>query len=624
MSVRWAWIGLGVSLALADHVVGQAAEPGVPTLAEARADWAEAEPLFAAHCARCHGARRPKANVVLAARDADQVRADPELWSRALRQVEFGAMPPASRKVQPSAEERTSMVAALRGLLTAVESGAPADPGRPVLRRLSRSAYQRTVRDLLGVSFDAAARLPADAQAYGFDSVGDTLFVPPMLLERYADAAATIAVAARETAAGRALLGIEGPEMPTDQLVRRMLRRGFRRPPTDDEVASRLALVAAAEAQGLAPHDGIETALQSVLMSPHFLFRVEEDREVDRPWRIGDHELAVRLSYFLWSSMPDAELDGLADRGVLCEPDVLRGQVARMLADPRARALAEDFAAQWLGFGRVRDIAVDFRRFPAFRRLRGAMVEEAERTFHRLVVENRPVRELLDADEVIVDRRLAAHYGLEMSGSGWQVLALDPERDNRARGGVLGMAAVLTATSDPLRTNPVRRGAWVLRALLATDPPPPPANAGTLPEDDRQPDKLSLRQRLERHRQDVSCASCHAHLDPLGLALENFDGIGAWRDDAQGRPVESATVLADGTWLGGPTGLKRWLVEQEPRFVRSVISHLFTYALGRPPRLADEAVLHEVERSAAEGGYRFGDLVLGIVASYPFQHRRRP
>jgi len=626
-----ACLGIAAALAAQARPLAPTAVPGLEALGP-RGAWALARPLFETHCGSCHGARRPKAGIVLAASSWGDVRGDAERWTRALRQVEFGAMPPASRRRQPTTGERALMAAALRSTLTAVEPGAARDPGRPTVRRLTPTHYANAVRDLLGVDFDARGFFPADAQAYGFDSVGDTLFVPPLLFEKYVDAAASIVVKARETAEGQGYglgdqgPGAEGAEPSGDELqarLARLLRRGFRRPPTGAEVAARVALVESAEAEGRSWRAGLEDAVRSVLLSPHFLFRIEGDRDLDEPWRISDHELAVRLSFFLWAAPPDAELDALADSGRLAEPEVLAAQVGRMLVDDRAASLADDFAAQWLGFGQVRDMAVDFRRFPAFRKLRWAMVEEASRFFSHVVRENRPVLELLDADYTFANGALARHYGLDWDSGreawAWQRVALP----DRRRGGVLGMAAVLTATSEPLRTNPVRRGAWVLRALLGTDPPPPPANAGVLPEDDRLQDGLTLRERLERHRAEPQCASCHAHLDPLGLALEGFDGIGAWREADQGKPVDAATVLADGTRLSGVVELKDWLLGERDRFVRSTVSNLFTYALGRPPTLADEAVLREVEDGARAQGYRFHALVMGIATSYPFTHRRR-
>lgn len=328
--------------------------------------------------------------------------------------------------------------------------------------------------------------------------------------------------------------------------------------------------------------------LQSVLLSPRFLYRLELDGD-DAPAgtvrRLDDHELAVRLSFFLWSSPPDDALAALADAGRLRDLDTLRATARRMLADPRARALADEFAAQWLGFRAVRTILRDVRRFQFGDELRSATYEEAASCFDRIAREDRSVLELLDADWTFVDDTLARHYGIEApAGEGMRLVTLS----DRRRGGVLGWAATLTATSQPLRTSPVSRGRFVLEELCSDPPPPPPPNIGSLPEDDLQKDGLSLRERLEQHRRDPRCASCHQRMDPFGLALEDFDAIGKQRMAVEGRPIDACVVLASGAVLDGPIAVKDWLLERKARFVRTLAERLFAFAIGRAPLAADE------------------------------------
>ena len=337
-----------------------------------------------------------------------------------------------------------------------------------------------------------------------------------------------------------------------------------------------------ADARGDGFEDAVRLALKAALVSPNFLYLVERDRsDADGPYRVSDHELACRLSYFLWSSMPDAELSDLADAGRLHEPEVLEGQVRRMLADPKSRALAEDFAGQWLRVGNLAELAEpDKRLFPEFTpELRDAMAEEAVAFFHAIFREDRPVLDLLDSDYTFLNERLAKHYGIDgVTGPEFRRVALK----DRNRGGVLGMAAVLTLTSYPRRTSPVLRGKWVLEELLGTPPPPPPPMVKALPADDRVRDGMTFRQRLEQHRKDANCASCHARLDPLGFGLENFDVLGRWRDEIKGEPVDASGELTTGEKFAGPAALKTILVESKRElFVRNLVERMLSYALRR-------------------------------------------
>lgn len=587
------------------------------------------------YCVDCHGGERPKAGVDLSlARTPEAIWKDAFTWSDVRDLVHGGEMPPAGESA-PDAEERTRLTAALDRFLMPPEDAAPF-AGRATLRRLNRMEYDRTIEGLLGVAYDSTRTFPADSAGYGFDNIGDVLFLTPTLIEKYFDATEEVLDLLYGSPVVLEDLLPAQPEDPSDPTgVRRisareaaraclepLMSRAFRRPVQVEELEARLELAGSAWARGASFTESLRPAIQSILLSPNFLFRVENDREGLDEWPISDWELATRLSYFLWSGPPDAELSRLASRGALSEDRVLESQVARMLADPRSKALAEGFASQWLRFREVRTIAVDVRRYRPFRQnLRKAMYEESTLFFDRIVREDRSALELIDADWTYLNAVLAKHYGIEgVEGSRMRPVQLE----DRRRGGVLTQASVLTVTSYPLRTSPVVRGAYILESILGTPPPPPPPDAGTLPDDDVQKDGLGFRERLERHRADPACAACHAKIDPLGFALESYDGIGAWRDEAQGLPIDTGAVLPDGTALDGPVGLKDALLADSDRVLGHLSERLFVYALGRPLEPADRPALGLVVERARAQNWRFGAFLEGVVLSHAFRHRSAP
>ncbi len=384
-----------------------------------------------------------------------------------------------------------------------------------------------------------------------------------------------------------------------------------------------MRLVRRAEARGDDFETAVRLALRAVLVSPSFLFLLEGDRtDVEGPYRVSEHELASRLSYFLWSSMPDRELSALADSRRLHEPEVLQLQVRRMLADPKSRAMAEDFAGQWLRVGSLADLAEpDKRLFPEYTpELREAMVEEAVSFVHGILREDRPVVELLNGYYTYLNEPLAKHYGIAgVTGSEFRRVDLNDPR----RGGVLGMAAVLTLTSYPRRTSPVLRGKWVLEELLGTPPPPPPAMIKSLPTDDRIRNGLTFRQRLEMHRKKAECATCHSRLDPLGFGLENFDVLGRWRDEIQKKPVDASGNLTTGESFVGPVALKTILVEtKRDLFVRNLVERMLGYALRRGVEYYDAPAVKRILAELEANDYRGASLIAAVVESVPFQYRR--
>lgn len=580
-------------------------------------------------CAHCHDADSRRGGIdfdaMVASADERDWLAAARVWRKAAWRVLDHDMPPRDEAERPSNAERVAFAGLVDAGLRAAAAAVPPVPRAPTLRRLNRVQWRQAVAALCGVEVEAERFLPEDPIGSGFDVVGDVQIVSPLHVES-ALLATDAVLDAVEATPGRlaALLGEPTPDAAVSAAaLQALLRAAFRRPPRPDELATRLELAREVHTASGDARLAARRVLQSVLLAPAFLFRIEPDDEavaVGAVRALNDHELAVRLAFFLWASPPDAALAARADRGELGSTAVLRAELRRMLADPRARALADEFGAQWLGYRGILRIARDVRRYRFDDALRAAMYEEARLGVDRILREDRNILELLDADWTFVDARLAKHYGLaEPPTPGMQLVALDDAR----RGGVLGWAATATVTALPLRTSPVLRGRFVLEDLCGDPPPPPPPDVGALQEDDRQPDGSTLRAQLERHRRDARCAACHARLDPFGLVLENFDAIGAWRTQHETQPLDTRVVLASGEGLADLTDLKGWLLRRKDRFVRVLVEKLFTYAIGREPEAADEAVVFELIDACAAAGYRSGALLEALVTSDAFRRRSR-
>ena len=404
-----------------------------------------------------------------------------------------------------------------------------------------------------------------------------------------------------------------------------LTRRAFRRPVAEADVKPLLAFYESGRKEG--DFDGgIEKALRAMLVSPDFLFRVEHDPPHSAPgtvYRIGDLELASRLSFFLWSSIPDDQLITLAQEGKLKDPAVLDGQVRRMLADPRSDALVQNFAGQWLSLRNLAVATPDPDLFPEFDdSLRQAFLQETELFFANVLREDHSILELLDANYSFLNQRLAGHYHVpDIYGSQFrEVTFSDPNR-----GGLLGQGSILTVTSYPNRTSVVQRGKWILETLLGTPPPPPPPNIPELKPEGKDGRQLTAREQMEQHRTNPVCASCHARMDPLGFAMENFDGVGRWRAKDAGSPIDASGKLPDGTTFVGPAQLKKVLAgSHSDEFIDTAVEKLLTYALGRGLEYYDKPAVRSITREAARDDYRMSALVTAIVNSTPFQMRRTP
>ena len=412
---------------------------------------------------------------------------------------------------------------------------------------------------------------------------------------------------------------IEASEVGCARRILTTLARQAYRKPVDPATADVLMNFYARGRKSGDFERGIESALQFILASPEFLFRVEPDPARGSPpvYRLGDLELASRLSFFLWSSLPDEPLIALAAQGKLKQPAVLEQQVKRMLADPRSKTLIENFAEQWLHLRNLKNANPDLGAFPDFDdNLRQAMKEETELFFDSIMREDRSVMDLLNADYTFVNERLARHYGMpNIYGSRFRRVQVP----NEARRGLLGQASILTVTSYPNRTSPVERGKWILTNLLGVPPQPPPPNIPPLPDSGADGKVVSLRQRMERHRANAVCAGCHRVMDPIGFAMENFDGIGRWRAKEDGAAIDASGTLFTGAKLDGVNALRQEMTKRPEVFVGVLTERMLTYAVGRGLEYYDMPAVRTILRDARSTDYRFSSIVLGVARSVPFQ-----
>lgn len=588
----------------------------------------QVRPLLETYCFDCHADAGAEADLQLQPfTTVAQVRDGRATWLKVLAQLRAQHMPPADSD-QPTAEERKLLVEWIDRTVNTVDCSGPVSPGRVTLRRLNRHEYRNTVRDLLGIDFQPAEDFPADDVGYGFDNIGDVLSLPPLLMEKYLAAAEEISRRVVAEPESRPCVFVVAPsesvseEEAAERIIAHVASAAFRRPATAQEIERLARLVRIAREQDDGFEAGVQLALQAILVSPHFLFRVEHDPEGDAEVRtLNDFELATRLSYFLWSSMPDEELSGLARGGQLRQGDQLDRQVRRMLADRKAQALIENFAGQWLQLRSLEDLTFDAQQFAGCdRTLLLAMREETLRFFAAVVREDLSVLRILDADFTFVNESLARHYGLTgVEGDAFRRVSLQ----GTPRAGILTQGSVLAVTSNPTRTSPVKRGKFVLDNLLGAPPPPAPGDVPQLDDATRQLTG-TLRQRMEQHRSDPACAACHQLMDPLGFALEQFDAVGRFRTEDGGEPIDTAGELPSGERFSGLDELRALLLEtKRDDFSRCLVEKTLVYALGRGLEYYDQCAVQKIAQALEQDDYRFSRLVLEVVKSEPFQKRAK-
>jgi len=497
------------------------------------------------------------------------------------------------------------------------------EPGHVTIRRLNRVEFNNTVQDLLGTGLTPADDFPEDDESGdGFDNNGAILTVGNLLMEKYDTAARALtadAFAAGSPAQGRFLdcdAATRGETVCARDFAERFSLRAFRRPASTEEIDRIVALYENAKSEGESHDAALQLTMRAVLMSPSFLYRVEVGGEATDVSRLDDFELASRLSYFLWSSMPDDELFALATEGLLQDEAEIRVQVDRMLSDERADAFYENFAGQWLHLRRFEYAAPNAEMFPEFDdQLRAAMQQETLSFVRHVVESNAPVSTLLRADFTYLNERLANHYGIEgVTGDELQFVALE----TADRGGILTQGAILTTTSHPDRTSPVRRGEWVLDNLLCAPPPDPPADVDTFLETE-ETEGQSLREKLERHRADPACAACHDLMDPIGFGMENFDPIGRFRtEDRDDNPIDSTGTLPDGTDFAGVSELSG-ILHQDERYTTCVTEKVLTFALGRSLQAEDRCFVEQIVQASNEVDAPLREIILQVAINEVFR-----
>ncbi|MFN5287301.1 MAG: DUF1592 domain-containing protein [Planctomyces sp.] len=614
-------------------------------------------PIIRERCQQCHNAEKSEGELDLSKfATGDQAYEAADAWERVARRIRLNEMPPQG---SPGLNDRqkgtfqkwvdTRPNQDLCSQLASEETQSWYR-GYVMSRRLTQLEYRNAVRDLLGQSLPVGEEPPVDgAGGEGFDTVGDSLFTSTLHTEAYlllADQLVDRALpagrmeqwlsGAGEQSSGGVLRGLlsesqwrlldtaasadaAGVQSAVQQLIAGFARRAWRRPPTEEEVTRLQQLFAASLPRLSSVLESVRQPLKAVLVSPHFLFVVETEPDETGVLPLTGHQLATRLALFLWSSVPDEELLAAADAGVLADDRQYRQQIRRMLADSKSAGLGENFGLQWLGLRNFGGVVPDAKVYPQYSELlAGDLREEAVQFVSGVFRENRPLTDLLAADYVVVNGRLAEHYGLSLpADADWQRVVVADGR----RGGAATLGAVLTAASYPRRTSPVLRGRWILDELLGTPVPPPPPGVPPLDQSVAESGSQTLRQRLELHRQKPECASCHDRMDPLGFGLENFDGIGRWRESDAGQSIDAAGRLPSGEQFAGPAELKAVLLGRKDDFLNHFSRKMLGFALGRELNKFDACVVETSVKKLQENGFQSQILIEEIACSYPFRNR---
>ncbi len=593
------------------------------------------------HCLDCHHGEEAESDLDFTDfTSAENVSESIDAWNKIATRVSERQMPPEGSDMPPD-DTRAAFISWIRSTIHNAVCDDGVSPGGPMIRRMNRTEYANTVRDLLGIHVNAGHALPDDgAGGEGFDNAAETLFISPIYAEKYLQAArSAIGHALKDPDDRKRIIiatpdGQRSPEQAARIVLSAFLPRAFRRPASEQEIDEYAALFKRSFAEDESYETAVEFSLIAAMVSPKFLFLYEQSSEPGKSAAVSHYEMASRLSYFLWASMPDDELMRLAEQEMLHDEKVLAEQVKRMLRsnidrrglrrDSKVRGFATSFVEQWLG---TRALGREFKPDPSVAsrydsELEGGMKYEPIFFFEDLLAENRSLLNLIDSDFTYVNRRLAQHYRVEGS------FREQPKRvelnDGDHRGGLLGMSAVLAVSSLPHRTSPVLRGKWILETLLGTPPPPPPPDVPALDESGEAVKPASLRERLQQHRANPTCASCHDTMDPLGFGLENYDLLGRWRTDVDGVPIDTAGKLPDGEEFDGPQELKRLLQNRKEQFARNLTRKMLGYALARGLTHEDDCVVESITKKLAENDYRAQTLVTEIVKSVPFRYTQNP
>lgn len=613
-------------------------------------------PIIQTKCLDCHGAESPDGEFDLSKYlDGDAAVKAGDAWERVARRVRLNEMPPPGspglNDPEKAAFHHWVDSRPSQDLCNQIASDETQAwyAGYVMNRRLTRTEYANALRDVTGAVVDHERLPPEDGGGgEGFDTSGASLYTSAIHLEAYLQSTNSVveqlfapndnhsetkesANLVFERIQNLAGLKTENAEPILDaiqsggfdsvqEVVRAYARLAWRRPVLDDELSKLRTVYDRSFGKNSDALESLKQVFKAILLSPNFLFVNEPEPEAPGVQRLSPHQFAMRMSLVIWSSIPDLELLELAENGDIFEPETVRAQIQRMLADDRARALGENFGLQWLGLRDFKSVKPDAEVFPDFdQEMADAALEESILFVSNIFRENRPLTDLLDSDYLFINDTLAEYYGIPWDGSdGWRKVQLEGEA--KRRGGVSTMASVLIKTSYPRRTSPVLRGRWILEDILGARVPPPPPNVPALEEAGHGDDSLSLRQRLELHRKNPECASCHDRMDPLGFGLENFDAIGRWRVDDGGVPIDAEGTLPSGDKFVGAQELKQVLLKRKDEFYKHVTRKLVGFSLGRPINKFDQCIIDKsMERLHSEG--RSTVILEEILLSYGFQHR---
>jgi mono/diheme cytochrome c family protein len=629
------------ALSLPHRATGDEPAGDVPTAAPASAEGPAALTFETAHlalaksCGDCHGEEEGEGGFSLVPlAEEDSLRTHYDQWMHLRQRVADGSMPPDYVDPVP-VEERLALVHWLEAAAREAICRDGESPGPAMFRRMAAHEYSNTIRDLLSTHFDAGSILPQDAAGgEGFNNAAETLTISPIHAEKYVQAATDALTYAGSDSEARDTLIRRRPSESTAELdaakanLRRFVNRAYRRPATAEEIAPYVALYEEARGDGLDFEQATLYAMRGVLVSPQFLFLSEappSDLAVAEP--LTNWELATRLSYFLWASMPDRTLRRAADAGRLSDPEELKSQVVRMLGEgTHLNDTLVHFVGQWLGtadWGSAKQVDSEKHEWIRDHHV-AAMRNQPVYIFESLLRENGSLLELIDSDWTFINDELLGLYKmdrkkLEREKIAQHLVRVKLPEEYRYRSGLLGAGGVMAVTAYPRRSSPVLRGVWVLDALEGVELPPPPPDVPKLDESHDAAERQTLRERLEQHRADPACATCHDRIDGIGFALENFDELGRWRDEDEGGPIDPVGELSGGRTIDGLAGLKQYLLENKRQFVRHLTEKMLGYALARGLRPADLATVETIVARLEANDYRAQELVLGIVASTPFQ-----
>lgn len=604
----------------------------------------DVRPILRRHCYHCHQDEDAHGDVnLLQDENPRLVLLNRKKWETVLSVVRSEEMPPEDARELKETDRRT-LVRYLDAKLNEFTCDASDNPdavdlGTAPTRRLTRHEYNLAVEELTGLPVRPANHFPPEPISFGFVGIGGVSGMTPVEVNHYYEAADEITQAIGQAARHSPeitdhFFGPEPDSIAGDlpivrERLQRFTDRAFRRPAKSNFVDGLVQIYQLCRQRDDSHADAMMRSMSTVLMSPRFFMRVEEPPTTgpqEEPYPVDAHDLASRLSFFLWASPPDETLRSLAASQQLLAPEILKAQVNRMLADRRsADGLVRGFFAQWLQYPLLIDHSVNAETFPDMdAALNRSMRREVERILIEIVRKDRPITELIDAPYTFVDARLADHYGLSdaetdqlMDQPGFHRVNLG----DRRRGGVVTSAALLTLQADPGRTNVPRRGNYIAGTFLGDPPPPPPPEVPELVADDPSAKHMTLRELLEKHRESPQCASCHAKMDPIGFMLENFDAIGRWRIEDAGQPIDASGELPNSGTFVGPEGLKDLLLSRKTDFVETLTQQMVIYALGRGPRPIDRCIIADARKRLDAGEDRISAIVHAITQSTAFTHR---